>query len=142
MILLKNQIEKREMFKLYLWTLSYFKPFILQTLIYVLCGGLMIWGELMIPRRMGYLIDHVLPLRSMDALINQALLLCSIVVLILIVKSIFNLLEQIISNKITKNQQTDLMLKLQNLGFSYYEKVPTGKIISIFENDVRETQQT
>lgn len=140
--IMKIQLDKKEMLKLYFWTLSYFKPFILPTIIYVLCGGCMILGELMIPRRMGYLIDHVIPLKRMDSLINQVLLLCGIVVLILIAKSIFNLLQQIISFKITKNQQTDLMVKLQELGFSYYEKVPTGQIISLFENSVKETQQT
>lgn len=139
---MKKQLERKEMLKIYLWTLSYFKPFLLLTLLYMLCGGAMIWGELMIPRRMGYLIDKVLPLKRMDDLINQILFLGSIIILILIVKSIFNLLEQIISNKITKNQQTDLMVKLQKLGFSYYEKVPTGQIISLFENAVKETQQT
>lgn len=138
----EKQLDKKEMLKLYFWVLSYFKPFILLTTVYVLCGGGMIWGELMIPRRMGYLIDNVLPLKRMDILMNQILILCGIVILILIVKAIFNLLEQIISNKITKNQQTDLMVKLQKLGFSYYEKVPTGKIISLFENVVNETQQT
>ncbi len=96
----------------------------------------------MIPRRMGYLIDNVLPSKRLEPLFNQILILCGIVALILIVKSIFYFLEQIISKKITKNQQTDLMVKLQKLGFSYYEKVPTGQIISLFENAVRETQQT
>lgn len=139
---MKKQLQKKEMLKLYFWTLSYFKPFIIPTFIYVLCGGCIIWGELMIPRRMGYLIDSVVPLKRMDILINQVLILCGIVVLIIIVKSIFNILQQIISYKITKNQQTDLMMKLQKLGFSYYEKVPTGQIISLFENSVSETQQT
>ncbi|MDP4146501.1 MAG: ABC transporter ATP-binding protein [Bacillota bacterium] len=139
---MKKQLEKQEILKLYFWTLSYFKPFILPTLLYVLCGGGMIWGELMIPRRMGYLIDNVIPIKSMHTLVNQILILCGIVVLILIVKSMFNLLEQIIANKIIKNQQTDLMVQLQRLGFSYYEKVPTGQILALFENAVNETQQT
>jgi ATP-binding cassette subfamily B protein/subfamily B ATP-binding cassette protein MsbA len=139
---LEKQLKKKEMLKLYFWTLSYFKPYILEAFLYVLCGGGMIWGELMIPRRMGYLIDNILPLKRMDPLINEVLILCGIVVLILIAKAIFNLLQQIISNKITKNQQTDLMVKLQKLGFSYYEKVPTGQILSLFENSVKETQQT
>jgi ATP-binding cassette subfamily B protein/subfamily B ATP-binding cassette protein MsbA len=138
---LEKQLKKKEMIKVYFWTLSYFKPFILQTFLYILCGGGMIWGELMIPRRMGYLIDNVIPLKKMEPLIKQVLILCGIVVLILIAKAIFNLLQQIISNKITKNQQTDLMAKLQKLGFSYYEKVPTGQILSLFENSVKETQQ-
>ncbi len=139
---MNTQLEKKELLKLYFWTLGYFKPAILLTFIYVLCGGAMIWGELMIPRRMGYLIDHVIPVKSMTLLTNQILILCGIVVLILIAKSIFNYLEVIISSKITKNQQTDLMLKLQKLGFSYYEKVPTGQILSLFENSVKETQKT
>ncbi len=139
---MEKGLLKKEIIKLYFWTLSYFKPYILPTLIYVICGGVMIWGELMIPRRIGYLIDYVLPLKKVDLLINQILLLCGIVILILVVKSVFNLLEQIIANKISKNQQTDLMVKLQQLGFSYYEKVPTGEILSLFENAVKETQKT
>ena len=139
---MEKQLGKKELIKLYFWTLSYFKPFILLTILYVLCGGGMILGELTIPRRMGYLIDNVIPLKNMDLLKNQVLILCGIVVLILIVKAIFNLLEQVISNKIVKNQQTDLMVKLQKLGFSYYEKVPTGEILALFENAVNETQQT
>ncbi|QNO16688.1 ABC transporter ATP-binding protein [Alkalicella caledoniensis] len=137
-----KQFEKKEMLKLYLWTLSYFKPFMLLTFVYVLCGGAMIFGEVLIPRRMGYLIDHVLPMKSTNILINQIFILGGIVLLILLAKGSFYFLEQIISNKIIKNQQTDLMLKLQKLGFSYYEKVPTGQILSLFENAVRETQQT
>lgn len=139
---MEKQLGKKELIKLYFWTLSYFKTFILLTILYVLCGGGMILGEITIPRRMGYLIDNVIPLKNMKLLKNQVLILCGIVVLILIVKSIFNLLEQVISNKIVKNQQTDLMVKLQKLGFSYYEKVPTGQILALFENAVKETQQT
>ncbi len=140
--MLKKQKRKRELVQIYLWTLSYFGPYIRLTIFYVMCGGAMIWGEIMIPRRMGYLIDHVVPQKEMNALIYQILILGGIVILILIAKAIFNLLQQIISYKITKNQQTDLMMKLQKLGFSYYEKVPTGQIISLFENAVKETQKT
>jgi len=139
---LEKQINNREMFKLYFWTLSYFKPFILLTCLYVLSGGVMIWGELMIPRRMGYLIDYVLPLKNMSNLMTQMVLLCGIAILILLSKALFNYLELVISNKIVMNQQTDLMMKLHDLGFSYYEKVPTGQILSLFENSVKEVQQT
>lgn len=138
----KSQIGKKEMLKLYFWTLSYFKPVLFLTLLYVICGGAMIFGELMIPRRMGDLIDNIIPLNKISLLVNQILLLFGVVVLILIVKSIYNFLEQVISNKIIRNQQTELMLHLQKLGFSYYEKVPTGQILAIFENAVNQTQQT
>lgn len=138
---MKN-MSKIEMLKLYIWTLGYFRPFLLHTVIYIICGGLMIWGELMIPLKMGYLIDHVLPSKNIVELKFQILLLCVIVVLILLFKIIYNFLEQIISNKIVKNQQIDLINKLYELGFSYYEKVPTGEILSLFENSVRETQRT
>lgn len=134
--------RKKELFNIYIWTLSYFKPFILQTFIYILSGGAMIYGELMIPRRMGFLIDHVLPLKNMDLLIRQVFLLGVVALVILISKSIYNYMEIIISNNIIRNQQRDLMKKLQELGFSYYEKNPTGKILSLFENSVREVQKT
>lgn len=139
---MSKSLEKKELLKIYVWTLSYFKPVMLLTFIYVLCGGAVIWGELMIPRRMGFLIDHILPMKSMNLLMNQILILCGIVLLILIAKAIFNFLEVNIANRITKNQQTDLMSKLQKLGFSYYEKVSTGQILSMLENSVKETQKT
>lgn len=135
-------MNKRMLLKLYLWTLSYFKPYIPMTILYVLFGGVMIWGELMIPRRMGYIIDHVIPLNSISILLSQIIFLILITLLILISKSIFKFFEFNISNRIIKNQQTELMLKLQALGFSYYEKVPTGQILSLFENSVKEIQQT
>lgn len=113
-----------------------------MTILYVLFGGVMIWGELMIPRRMGYIIDHVIPLNSISILLSQIIFLILITLLILISKSIFKFFEFNISNRIIKNQQTELMLKLQALGFSYYEKVPTGQILSLFENSVKEIQQT
>lgn len=137
-----KQLGKRELLKLYIWTLSYFKPFLLLTIVYVLCGGVMIWGELMIPRRMGYLIDYVLPLKDMHSLSVQMLLLCAIAALIMAAKALFNYLEIIIANGIVKHQQMELMSKLQTLGFSYYEKVPTGQILSLFENSVKEIQVT
>lgn len=135
-------LNKKYLLKLYLWTLSYFKPFIPKTILYVIFGGVMILGELMIPRRMGYIIDHVIPLNKTSLLINQIVFLMVITLLILISKSIFKFFEMNISNRIIKNQQTELMFKLQALGFSYYEKVPTGKILSLFENSVKEIQQT
>lgn len=140
--ILTKPIGRKELIKIYIWTISYFKHFVPMTLLYVLCGGAMIWGELMIPRRMGYLIDHVFPMKNMNLLTHQVLILFGFVLLILIAKSIYNFLEVIIANKIIKKQQTDLMVKFQKLGFGYYEKVPTGQILSMFEHSVKETQKT
>ncbi len=139
---MKNQLGKREMFKLYIWTLGYFKPLIPLTCLYVISGGFLIFFELMIPRKMGYVIDSILPMKNLSSLLNQMYFLLGITFLILLSKVIFNFLELIISNRIVKNQQLDLMNKLYDLGFSYYEKVATGHIISIFENSVKEVQQT
>lgn len=139
---MKASSNKGNLWKLYFWTLSYFKPYLLLTATYVLCGGVLIWGELMIPRRMGTLVDKVLPRRDSGLLMEEMLVLVAIVVIILLSKVAFNLLEIRLSNQITKNQQMDLMKKLQALGFSYYEKVPTGQILALFENDVKETQKT
>lgn len=134
--------QKSHLKKIYLWTLSYFKPFWKMTLFYVMCGGAMIFGELMIPRRMGTLIDQLMPSKDLSRIGKEIIFLSGIVLGILIVKAIYQFLEVFISNKITQNQQMDLMKKLQQLGFSYYEKVPTGQILGMFENSVNETQKT
>lgn len=129
-------------FTLYKWTLSYFKPFLFYTLVFVICGGIMIYGELAIPRRMGYLIDNVSQLKDTGLLKKEILILTALAAVIILVKSIYYLLEQVIVNKIIKNQQMDLIRKLQTLGFSYYEKVSTANILFIFENAVTQVQKT
>lgn len=134
--------EKRETFNTYLWTLSYFKPQWALTLMYVLFGGGMIWGELMIPRKMGALIDETIPLKDMSLLKWQVVGLLGIVGGILLCKGCYTYLEGVISGRITKHQQRDLLEKLHQLGYAYYEKVPTGKILALFENAVQETQKT
>lgn len=133
---------KQSTFKAYLWTLAYFIPYIKQTLLYILCGGLMIWGQMIIPQKIGYIIDNILPMNKMMLLYKEMLILLGVVVLILVFKSFYTLLEQIISNNIMRDQQVDLIKKLYSLGFSYYEKVPSGQILSLFENAVKETQKT
>ncbi len=138
----RSILNKNETLNLFLWTLSYFKPFILSTIAFVLCGGIMILGEITIPRRMGYLIDNLSIFSNKERFVKEILILVVIIILIMIAKSIYYMLEQIITNKIIKNQQLDLINKLQTLGFSYYEKVPTGNILFIFENSVAQVQKT
>lgn len=139
---MERKLDRKEIRALLGWTLSYYRPFAFLTALYIICGGLIILGELMIPRRVGYLIDHVLPLNQSDALINQMIILGGIAILILISKSLFSILEVFISSGVTKTQKLDLINKLYRLGFSYYEKSSSGKLISLFENSVREIQQT
>lgn len=102
----------------------------------------MILGEIAIPRQMGNIVDDVIPLRDSTLLLTQSVYLCGIILIILCAKAGFNFLQQIIGFRITRDQQTDLMKKLQTLGYSYYEKIPTGQTVSLFENSVKETQQT
>ncbi len=135
-------MSKKELLKVYKWTLSYFKPYLLHTILFVLAGGMIIFGEIMLPRRMGYIIDFIIPKNSIELLLSQMFFLSLVVVLIIITKMISGMLEQVISKKIVRNMQKDLLRKYQSLGFPYYDKVSTGKTISLFENSVNETQQT
>ncbi len=135
-------MNKKELLKVYKWTISYFKPYLLHTTLFVLAGGMIIFGEIMLPRRMGYIIDSIIPKNSMSLLLNQIFFLALVVVLIIFAKMISGMLEQVISKKITRNMQKDLLKKYQSLGFPYYDRVSTGETISLFENAVNETQQT
>lgn len=126
----------------YFWTMSYFKPHILMTSLYVALGGMVIFGEVLIPRALGFVIDHVIPQGNKGLLYHEMMVLGWLVLGIILCKAAYYYFERIISNRIVRHQQTDLMSKLNELGFSYYEKNPTGKIISIFENAVKQTQQT
>lgn len=139
---LNKQMKTFELLKVYIWTLSYFKYCIVLSLLYVFAGGVLVWGELAIPKRIGYLIDNVLPYKKTDLLIEETLFLVMIILIILASKAVFQFVEIVISNRIIKTQQMDLMTKLQKLGFAFCEENPTGKILSIFENSVKETQRT
>ncbi|MCH4886957.1 ABC transporter ATP-binding protein [Acidaminobacter sp. JC074] len=129
------------MLKTYMWTMGYFRPYIIHTSLLILSGGMIILGQVTIPRRMGYIIDKIAD-GSLSIIGHQIISLSMIVGLIILAKIISNMLEQIIATKIMRDMQKDLIGKYQSLGFSYYDKHPTGKIISLFENSVRETQKT
>lgn len=128
--------------KLYLWTLSYFRPYIFKAALYVACGGALIWAEMSIPRRMGYLIDHAADLNQSSQQLWQLAIILMLIVIILIAKSIYNRLETILAALISRDQQRDLIQKLQVLGYPYFENHPTGEILALFENAVKETQKT
>jgi len=130
---LEVYLNKKELLKVYKWTISYFKPYLLHTTLFVLAGGMIIFGEIMLPRRMGYIIDSIIPKNSMSLLLNQIFFLALVVVLIIFAKMISGMLEQVISKKITRNMQKDLLKKYQSLGFPYYDKVSTGETISLFK---------
>lgn len=127
---------------LFFWTISYFKNVKLFTVIYILCGSGIVLGEILIPRRMGWVIDNIVPTGKIPLLLKELFMLIFIIAMIFTFKYIYNILEQRITNKITKVQQLDLLTHLQNLGAYYYEKVPAGEILAMFENAVNQTQQT
>lgn len=128
--------------RVYRWLLSYFKPFWGLTGLYLICGGITILGEIMIPRQMGDMIDDIFPKNDMSLLVNPLVMMVAIIVVIILSKYVFNLLKVKIANGIARNQQKDLLSQLYRLGFSFYEAVPTGKILSLFENSVKEVQLT
>lgn len=135
-------MTKKNESSILLWTLSYLKPFKYWLLLYLTLGMAIIWCELAIPRRIGSLIDQVLPDNNQTYLLEQIITLGGIVGLLVMAKALYGYLEMMISNRISGNQQHDLLCKLYELGFSYAETVPTGEVLSIFQNSVKETQQT
>ncbi len=127
--------------KIYLWTLSFIKPYSRQLTLYILMGLLVTLGEMLIPKVIGVFIDNVLPAKNIhlfSILIGALSLVFGIVILL---KGWGNLLERTITEKAARDLQFTIFAKLRNLGLPYYEKHSVGESLSLMNTEVAAIQK-
>ncbi len=127
-------------FKIYMWLLSYLKPYKWQMLLFILCGLLISLSQMSIFRVLQHIIDDIVMAG------NTAKFQMIVGVLLLILLCMFaamaanNLLSRLIREKASRDLQFDCIKQLRRLSFSYYEKHAVGETLSLLNSDVQAIQ--
>ncbi|BCG58777.1 ABC transporter ATP-binding protein [Paenibacillus sp. URB8-2] len=138
-----NQAEypQEHRFRLYLWVVSYLRPYAGQLTVIVLCGLIAAAGELVIPKMIEHLVDNIIPDKNKSAFTSMLLLLIGIVAFSVSASLLRNLLQRAVGSKAARDLQFSVLQKLRKLGFSYYEQRPVGETLSLMNNQVHAVQE-
>jgi ATP-binding cassette subfamily B protein/subfamily B ATP-binding cassette protein MsbA len=133
-------LKNSHLFKVYLWTLSFLKPYKWLFFLVILSSIFITGIELLIPKFIQYFIDVIVPEKN-TALFFK--LLGGIVVLLTIMiylSTVRNNLQRIVQEKASRDIHFNIFSHLRKLGFSYFEKTPIGETLSLMNTEVTAVQ--
>ncbi|MFD2114176.1 ABC transporter ATP-binding protein [Paenibacillus yanchengensis] len=133
--------EKKIFFKVYMWTISYLYQYRWKFALFVISGIVLTLVNLAVPKLFQRLIDDIIPQKNVSAL----LWLLAMFAILIVSFFTFTVLRQWMQRHIQEKAGIDLQLSLfhhlRKLGFSHYEKTPTGYTLSMFHTEVAAVQQ-
>ncbi|MCL6605964.1 MAG: ABC transporter ATP-binding protein/permease [Paenibacillus sp.] len=138
-----NPKTKKEQsgFRLYLWLISYVKPYIGPLTVMVCCGLLTAGGELVFPKVIERLIDEIIPAKDYGAFSRLIVLLIGVVAITIAAALLRNSFQRSVGAKAARDLQLAVFQHLRKLGFSYYEQHPVGESLSLMNNQVKAVQR-
>jgi len=132
---------KPSTFRSYVWLLRFLKPYSWAAAGFIALSLMIIGIELSIPKFMQVLIDDLLP-SGKTAAFGILLGVAAAMIAVMIVSTLVrNRLQKVIQEKAARELQVSLLDHLRRLGFSYYERHPTGETLSLFNTDISAVQQ-
>ncbi|MDF2722389.1 MAG: transporter ATP-binding protein [Paenibacillus sp.] len=127
-------------FTIYIWLLTYLKPYKWQTVLFIVCGLIISLSQMSIFRVIQHIIDDIV----MAGNTRRFQLIVGILVLILVfmfaAMAANNLLSRLIREKASRDLQFDCIKQLRKLSFSYYESHAVGETLSLLNSDVQSVQ--
>jgi len=136
-----KQGEKRNLWSVYRWTLTFLMPYKLQVALLVLSGIAVSSAELAIPKVLQYFIDSVLPAKDVALLQWLIAGLAALIGILIAMQMAHNLLQRKISEHAAKDMHLSIFRHLRLLGFAYYERHPVGETLSLFNTEVAAVQR-
>lgn len=127
-------------FIIYMWLLTYLKPYKWQMVLFIVCGLIISLSQMSIFRVLQHIIDDVV----MAGNTSKFQVVVGILVLILLcmfaAMAANNLLSRLIREKASRDLQFDCIRQLRKLSFSYYESHAVGETLSLLNSDVQSVQ--
>ncbi|MEK3886838.1 ABC transporter ATP-binding protein [Bacillus sp. FSL K6-3431] len=124
----------------YLWTLSFLRPYLLTLCLLVLCGLIITGVELAIPKFIQYFIDHILAEQQANQFIILIWVIVGLVVMMLLFSALRNLVQRSMQEKASRDIQISIYSHLRKLGFAYFEKHPVGESLALMNTEVAALQ--
>jgi ATP-binding cassette subfamily B protein/subfamily B ATP-binding cassette protein MsbA len=134
-----NQINKKR-FSVYLWILSFFKPYMGLLFLFIFSGAGIILCEMTIPYFIQIFIDKVVMQQDEKAFIEEIVFLIIVILVMLLFIAMNNVLMRVLPEKSARDLQYSVFRHLRALGFSYFEKQPVGETLSLLNTEVLAVQ--
>lgn len=126
--------------RIYLWILSFLKPYYKRFVLIILISVLVISIELSIPKFIQHFIDNIFPQGNYQAFGLIIILLLGLTIIKIIFDTYKNKIERYLQEIVSRDIQLFLFLHLRHLGFSYFETTPIGEILSLMNKEVSAVQ--
>ncbi|WP_274310209.1 ABC transporter ATP-binding protein [Solibacillus daqui] len=136
----KSSIEI-SLFKVYIWVVSFLKPYLMKVFLLIICGVVISVSELIIPKMFGYFIDEVLKNKNIKLFVYCLFVIFLVLLLKLIVSASKEYLQRYIQENSVRDLQWSIITKLRILGASYLEKNSTGTILALVNTEVAALQE-
>ena len=129
------------LFKVYIWVVSFLKPYIMKVFLLIICGVVISVSELIIPKMFGYFIDDVLKNKNINLFVYCLCAIFLVLLLKLIATASKEYLQRYIQENSVRDLQWSIVTKLRILGAGYLEKNSTGTILALVNTEVAALQE-
>lgn len=136
-----NRSQPLSFFKLYLWCLSYLKPYAKLFILFLFCGLFGSVTTILVPKFVQIFVDSVLPNHDTRQFSWIVGIIAVMVVLMFIANAAKNTISQTFQEKAARDLQISIFRKMRELGFAYFEKHSVGETLSFFHSDIPAVQE-
>lgn len=134
-----KQYNKKRL-SVYLWLLSFLKPYMGLLILFVTTGAVLILCEMAIPLFIQTFIDKVIVQNNSKLFFNAIICLIAVIIIMFAFMALDNKLRRILPEKVSKDLQYSVFRHLRVLGFSYFERKPVGETLSLLNTEVLAVQ--
>lgn len=128
------------LWQVYLWTISYLKPYRMLLTMLILLMIVASTAELLVPKFIEYFIDFIMPNEEWSHFYTLLMIMALVVCIVIGTKLLQNILSRHIQEKAARDLQLSIFRHLRKLGFSYYERNPVGQTLSFLNTEVKAVQ--
>jgi ATP-binding cassette subfamily B protein len=107
-----------------------------MVILLIVYGVLAVAGEVLTPKVIQFVIDHVLPDKDKALFLKLLGALVLVNILMLFAKNRRNILQRSVGELASRDLQTSIFSHLRKLGFAHYERHPVGETLSMFNSEV------
>ncbi|MFD1356714.1 ABC transporter ATP-binding protein [Fictibacillus halophilus] len=133
-------LKASHLFKVYLWTLSFLKPYKWLFSLVILSSIFITGIELLIPKFIQYFIDVIVPEKNTKLFFSLLGATTGLLAIMIYLSTVRNNLQRIVQEKASRDIHFNIFSHLRKLGFSYFEKTPIGETLSLMNTEVTAVQ--
>jgi ATP-binding cassette, subfamily B, bacterial len=133
-------LKASHLFKVYLWTLSFLKPYKWLFSLVILSSVFITGIELLIPKFIQYFIDVIVPEKNTQLFFTLLGSTVGLLAIMIYLSTVRNNLQRIVQEKASRDIHFSIFSHLRKLGFSYFEKTPIGETLSLMNTEVTAVQ--